>query len=415
MRVLYIHHRPELGGAPTSLALLLAEIARRPDVVIRVLCPPGPVLEYFRRQNFDTQAIPISAIYHIPGNSYKGFRWLLCLKELGFLIPHLLSLRRNLISFRPDIVHLNEVVLVPAAALARSHGAKIVWHVRGVLDHGHWGLRRRLILHCLRHWADQVITIDDDERADLDGLHNVLTVHNSVPGRILSLQTSKEEARKKLGLQGNGVVVAMVSRLQGIKGSYDFVEAARLLGDSRPDLEFVMAGGAARPSAYFRTRQGRLVQALGLAEDAESKVRALVIRYELTDRLKLLPFIGNVEDVYAAADVVVFPSYLRGPSRSMLEAAAMGVPTVATTVNWNNDVVIDGKTGFLVPQGDVPALSEAIGNLLRAPELRREMGRAARIHAQEAFDPVRNAEAIYAIYRGLLGEEELSHATRGPV
>ena len=100
--------------------------------------------------------------------------------------------------------------------------------------------------------------------------------------------------------------------------------------------------------------------------------------------------------------MIVFPSYLRSISRAALEAAAAGVPSIATTITWNNDVIIHGQTGYLVSQGDVQAAAAAIIQILQNPGLRAEMGRKARRHALESFNPETNANKVYEIYRSII-------------
>lgn len=398
MRILYVHHRSELGGAPTSLLLLLREISKKPEVTFRVLCPKGPALSMFLREAFDAHSISISGFYHIPGNKYQGLRWLLFVKEVFFLIPHLWSLWRHLTKFQPHIVHLNEVVLIPAAWLSRLSGSKVVWHIRGVIDHGHYGFRRQFVMYCLRNWASAVITIDDDERSDLDNVPQALTVHNSVDFHKFRQGIPKTVARDKLGLPHNELIVTMISRIQRVKGSYDFVHAANFVVKAENSAFFLLVGGPPRPASFFRTLKGKFLLLLHLIEDSETITKGLISRYTLLEKVKILDFIDNVEDAYTATDVIVFPSFLRGPSRSALESAAIGIPIVCSTEKWSDDVIKDGKTGFLVPQGDVQAIADAIIKLLKDPELRARMGRNARSHALKYFDPSKNANKIYHIY-----------------
>src|SRR5205085_5050402 len=92
-----------------------------------------------------------------------------------------------------------------------------------------------------------------------------------------------------------------------------------------------------------------------------------------------ITFLGSRTDVdewYAAMDLYVLASYREGFPRSAMEAAAMGLPIVATDIRGCRQVVTDGETGLLVPAHQSAPLAAAIRRLAAAPELRARMGRA---------------------------------------
>ncbi len=90
--------------------------------------------------------------------------------------------------------------------------------------------------------------------------------------------------------------------------------------------------------------------------------------------------------VYRAGDVFVLPSRDEGFANVLLEAMAAGLPIMGTYVTGTDEAVIDGKTGFIVQPGDVPALAAALIKLITDAPLRESMGRAARARAEAHFD-----------------------------
>jgi glycosyltransferase involved in cell wall biosynthesis len=260
-----------------------------------------------------------------------------------------------------------------------------------------------MILKTMQYAARKVIAISEDVRSDLVGV-SAITIHNSVDLNRFNNSNPVESSRKLLGLNLWDKTVTMVSRIDPIKGSYDFVKIAYLVKQSVPNVKFIIAGGALRDKEYFETIKGRIIKYLKLLEDRESVFESHIANYGLEKDFLLLGEISDIEQVYSASDVIVFPSYLRSISRAALEAAAAGIPSIATTTTWNNDVVVHGKTGFLVPQGDVQAAAAAISKILNDPGLRAEMGRNARRHALKFFDPVKNAEKIYALYDSIISQ-----------
>lgn len=104
---------------------------------------------------------------------------------------------------------------------------------------------------------------------------------------------------------------------------------------------------------------------------------------------------------YAAMDVLVLPTRREGFPYALLEAAAMSVPVVATRVTGCVDAVMDGRTGFLVPLHDIPAMQKAVERLLNDKTLREHMGRAARSDVEQRFDSRRLVAAHWDLYERL--------------
>jgi glycosyltransferase involved in cell wall biosynthesis len=140
--------------------------------------------------------------------------------------------------------------------------------------------------------------------------------------------------------------------------------------------------------------------------DAEYKEQ--LRREGLADDVEFLGYRYDIPELTAAADVVVLTSLKEGIPRALMQAAAVGVPVVATDVKGTREVVVDGETGFLVPLDDVDALVDRLGALLASETLRREMGAAAVSHARAQFDEDRVAERLARIYRMALRGRSLA-------
>jgi glycosyltransferase involved in cell wall biosynthesis len=102
-------------------------------------------------------------------------------------------------------------------------------------------------------------------------------------------------------------------------------------------------------------------------------------------------------------DMLVLPTRREGFPYTILEAAAMGLPVVATEVTGCVDAVLEGRTGFLVPPEDVTALTAVIQKLLASPRLRQQMGCEGTKRVEEEFTSQRLLDAHVQLYRGMLG------------
>jgi glycosyltransferase involved in cell wall biosynthesis len=161
-----------------------------------------------------------------------------------------------------------------------------------------------------------------------------------------------QQVRQRLDLPPGVKVVGMVARMFPVKRYDIFLQAAAMVNRVVPDTRFVLVGDG--PS---RSNLEKLSQELGLV----SKVTFT------GEQRSVVPYLSNI-------DIFVLSSDAEGLSLSICEAMAMGKPVVATNVGGNQELVADGKTGFIVPPGDPEALSEAIIRLLRDTDAAQAMG-----------------------------------------
>lgn len=176
----------------------------------------------------------------------------------------------------------------------------------------------------------------------------------------------RREVRSELGVDEGQVVVGAVGRLVWEKGYGELFAAARRLLARRQDVVFVVAGPADPDK-----RDGLSDADVGAAEAAG--VRFLGMRHD-------------PERLYSAFDMFVLASHREGFPRAAMEAAASGLPVVATDTRGCRQAVANEQTGLLVPVGDAVALERAVERLADDGDLRRQLGVAAATMARVEFD-----------------------------
>jgi glycosyltransferase involved in cell wall biosynthesis len=174
------------------------------------------------------------------------------------------------------------------------------------------------------------------------------------------------------------IVVGATSRLSPEKGLPHLLRAIAMLRDRGLHVELVLAGEG--PS--------------------RKQVEGIVRDLSLGDRVRLLGDVAH-EDVPAvlqSLDVFALPSTWEGFGVSAIEASAMELPIVASDVHGIPDVVVDGRTGLLLPPANAGAIADAIERLGRDASLRAEMGRAGRAFVEANYRWSDNAALMERLY-----------------
>ena len=194
-------------------------------------------------------------------------------------------------------------------------------------------------------------------------------------------------ARATLGISAETRLVLFVGNLEPRKQVDVLLRAMVPVRAEVPDAALIVVGSGESAGVQDQTaRLVRLTHDLGLAP--EDAVR----------------FVGRVEDeqlldYYAAADVFALPSSSEAQGLVALEAMACGLPVVATAVGGLLGTIEDGRTGFLVPPGEVAALAERLLALLLDEPQRQAMSTAARHIVEREFSWTRAIEATLEVYR----------------
>jgi glycosyltransferase involved in cell wall biosynthesis len=296
--------------------------------------------------------------------------------------------------FRADLVHAHWAIPTgpPAVTAARRHGvpAVITMHGGDVYVNAEQGYDFptrwyvRPVLRRTLHASSALTAITDDcmRHALRAGApeSRVRVICNGADLRRFSPAPDSEPESNPDSF-GPHMVFAC-RQLFPRKGIRFLIEAAALLKPRFPDLKLVIAGdGFERPALEQQARD------LGIDRDTV-----------------FLGWVPNAElpRYYRAAAVSVIPSLEEGFGIPAAEAMGCEAPVVASDAGGLPEVVEDGVTGRVVPKGDVPALTAAIGELLADPEARARMGKAGRARALRLFDWAVTAEKLESLYRELL-------------
>lgn len=377
IRVLFTSWYSGLGGGETDL-LTLAEALDGGRYQPHLLLPAeGQLSRRWRGAGWAAHILPYrgASTWFVPG-LWARFPVVRQMTEL---------LRRQKI----DILQSDYHTLPLIAPAARQLGLPLTWTVWG------WWFQPK---PWQRDFFRAIPVAAARSRAIRDGFlgqqpfmpaEQLPIVYSGVDARRFRPGLDGAKLRRQIGLAEEAPLVAMVARFQPVKGHHRFQAMAQRVLAQRPDTHFIVAGDDVFGVAADQRYRDEML--------ANARSNAM-----LRERLHYLGFRGDVEAVYAAADVFVCPSDFESYGKANLEAMACGVPVVSTSRGGPSETIVNGDTGFLVEPGDAEALAAKVLTLLEDGRLREQMGAAGRRHVERRFSAEAAAAAHSAIFEGLL-------------
>ncbi|MBI4523045.1 MAG: GT4 family glycosyltransferase PelF [Deltaproteobacteria bacterium] len=282
-----------------------------------------------------------------------------------------------------DLVHAHQYTpyFYAATAALGARGVPVFF-----TEHGrHWPdrlrLKRAVFNQILRMATCAYTAVSEFSRQSLIRYEKmparaIQVIYNGIE---LDEPNNNSEVRWRLradaGLVDEELLVLSIGRIDPIKDFETLIQAFAHVVKKLPRASLWIAGDG------DWTYKKRLIQ--------------LIERLSLPGKVKLLGTRRDVDHLLCACDLFVLPSISEATSMTILEAMAIGQAVVTTDTGGNPELVIRGKTGILVPVGDVYALAEAMSYLLMNADLRERMGQAGRVRVKESF----SMQRILAQYR----------------
>ncbi len=383
--VAYVDHAGEIGGAEKSLCELVAHLDRERFTPVVIHRPGAEWLKYADGTGIELRAgIPPSGLYdekrtELPGGEVARLR------RMFEVLPPVAALRKQLGAVRPALVHTNSTKMhMVAGAAARLRRIPVVWHMRDLLtddDAREW-LRR-----AVRRIRPEVIAISEAVAAQFEGMRcTVRVVPNGIPLDRFEPGRPPEDLRAELGLPDGAPTACAVGRLTPWKGHRTLLRAWPDVIRRVPDAHLLIVGEVAFWEDGYAEELRALSEALGIARN----VTWAGFREDVPEMLRL-------------ADLLVLASTDEPFGRVVIEGMATGLPVVATASGGVPEIVMDGRTGLLVPPEQPAPMAEAIAQVLSDPTRGESMGEAGRDRALERFDVRRVARQVEEIYDEILG------------
>ena len=300
------------------------------------------------------------------------------------------------------VVLLNTLGTWPAGDAAQRTGIPTIWTIHESFDIDHWLSAN----HGGSHWHPYlrerlVATLGSADRLvfEAEATSRMFAAYaDAYRRRVVTYGVDTDAiadyvrtfdclaARSARSIPRDAVVLLSVGTLEERKSQACLVEAFTEVASLHPDAIMVIVGD--RPSPY------------------SGIVHHLVQDAGLEDRIRFVPITNDIWPWYALSDALVSASDIESLPRSLLEAMALGVPTLSTEIFGVPEVIQDGRTGWLFPARDMVELATALKRILGlSPEARRAVGQAGRDVAMRDH----SSRAYVEVYRQMI--EELAAAS----
>lgn len=322
----------------------------------------GPVVDALRQAG-----VPVRILRHL-GRAIRPVADLRALWELGVALDR----------YRPHIVstHTSKAGFIGRLA-AWGMGFPVVYtpHCWSFVD-GFPNAKLYLWAERLaRPFGRRIVMVSDAERDEglrgrVGSARHLVTVHNGMPDIAPELRANPARTPPRL---------TMIGRCEPQKDHRTLLRALACVKDLEWSLDFVGDG------------------------PMRAHVESEIWQLGLSARVRILGYRSDVAAILSQSQIFALITNWESFPRSIIEAMRAGLPVVATAVGGAAESVAHGRTGFVVPRGDVGALAARLRELIAQPELRSAFGAAGRLRYEENFTLAHMVRKTAAVWADVLG------------
>jgi len=396
-KILFVHHGSGMGGAPQLLLELLKRLDKEKYDPVVWCIRRSSASELFEKSGYrvivDQRAIPF---LHISDGFYGIKKPHLVYRMAVGQVKSYRTAKRVFAAEKPDLIHINTIVVPGILKAARAYGCPVVVNVLEVLSRGYTGFRRMLMRHYTKRWGSAFVFMLPSERRRWRIPEGVPCTDVFDFIDVPSYENVEPDAGFRSSLTGGGkTLVGYFGRFTRAKGVHKLLKAAALLKARGVNFHLALVGPIEPEKKYPLWRR-----ALNMRSWSD-KLRAMVTKLGLRDTVTFCGPALHVDPLVSACDVLAVPFLEPHFSRLIAEASSAGRPAVAFAIDGPGEEIIPGKTGLTVPPFDHKLFADALQRLIEDKEMRLSCGKEAHLFAKERFDAETNAGRVFALYDAL--------------
>ncbi|MCA9056294.1 MAG: glycosyltransferase family 4 protein [Planctomycetaceae bacterium] len=299
------------------------------------------------------------------------------------------DLRQRLTRECPNLVHANSLAMGRLTGqLARTSELCCTAHLRDIIGLSATAvadLNSNRALYAVSSATREFHIGQGIDAARVRVLHNGVDLDRFSPS---SSPTARNSLRRQLHIPDSAVVAVTIGQIGLRKGLDVLAASVPELARKYPELHFLWIG----------ERYSKKDEAVAF----ETDIHRQLCDAGVTSRVHWMGYREDIPEILEAADLLIHPARQEPLGRVLLEAAAAGLPIVATAVGGTPEIVIDGESCLLVPADDAAALGSAVSSLLADATWRRVLGQAARNRMQAHFGIRDRAQELLAAWREIV-------------
>lgn len=369
MRVAVLFEYPTLNGGERSMLAVFDALAATECEPIALAPRHGPLAEALQRRG----------VRHVPFEvrAADGTRL-----SRDRLCDDLIEAVRGI---NPALVHANSLSMGRlTGAVAERLDQPCSAHIRDILN-----LNRAVAADLNRNRLLLAVSQATRDHHVAQGIapQRLRVVYNGVDCDEFAPRPADGTLRREFGIPDSALVVLNVGQIGLRKGQDVLAEAAAIVADSLPEAHYLLVG----------ERNSSKAESVAFEQNVIARFAAA----GLADRLHCLGYRHDVAQIYNAADLLVHTAHQEPLGRVLLEAAAAGLPIVATDVGGTSEILQNGVTARLVPDNDPHAIAAAITELGKDRKLRQHFASTARSSVIEKFSIEHAAGALWNTWKEL--------------
>ena len=383
-RILYVIDSMGRGGAETQLFKTLARLPLdRFEVFIVLSREPGASYAQLAALSIVQEIIVLHNANRLKSQSHRGRFRILSLVQKAFRLAEIIK------SVKPAIIHswlwYSNLLCGLVRQFALSLSCPLIVSQRGDYYARYSRPRLWLTEKIIYRYADVLLTNSDSIRDNLRHRYpgkRILAIRN-----LLDLPEPRAQSPSDTPPLWH---IVSVGRLTAEKGHQYLIEALHLLNTkfNRQDFTATILGDGA------------------LKTDLEQ----LADRYRLSDRIQMPGFCDDIFPILSTAHLFILPSLHESSPNALIEAMAVGLPCIASSVGGVLDLINHQENGLLIPPQTSEVLAEAINRLLTDRELAVHLGQNARLRIERLFDNNKSIQQLEAVYQDSLRMSTLKHS-----
>ena len=366
MRLLFLTPSVRMLGARRSLHALVTHLPTNCEPLV-ICSGSGGLTQELQASGIPAEVVSHGAWRKLGGRAQAIFRQ----------VPALVRISRR---FRPDVIHCNEFHSTPQGArVARALGGNV-----GASTHIRLGIRPDQVRKYNLAACHRVVTVSEACRNLLAGTPvegRVRVVYNGVDLSEFEPADRDLSLRREFGWGEDELVVGLLGLVSPRKNQLLAAEAVAAANRRGIPARLLLAGDAFKSTESYGGELRRRLEAPDLA-----------------GRAQWIPFQKDVRRIYETCDINLLISAEEGFGRTIIEAGALGIPSIGARTGGIPELIRDGETGWLVEEGNAKALEDALAAAWKQRDRLAAAGQAAREHALAHFSIEAHVRGMIAVW-----------------